>query len=124
MQSFGKRPTGQPGVLTPRFARDPDDKRFAPRRSSQMPALLTFDDAHESVPCVIRDMSTTGARVELKGSYTENPFNARWSSIDHVRLVVRSDHVMYECRIVRRSEPREIGLKFAAAPKQMPRLGR
>lgn len=124
MQSFGRRSSSGTGAPAPRPLRDPSDKRFAPRRSSETPALLTFEDGHESFPCLIRDMSTTGARVELKGASGENPFCGRWSSVDRIRLVVRAHHIMYDCRIVRRGESGELGLKFAAAPKQITRVAR
>lgn len=124
MQSFGRRSGIEGSKLVSTVARDPNDHRFAPRKSSQLPALLTFEGAHEALACVIRDMSATGARVEFKIAYSENPFASRWSNVDRVQLVVRSDHMSYDCKIVRRSEPREIGVKFVAPPKQTPRTGR
>jgi hypothetical protein len=93
------------------------EKRFAPRRKGQTPALIYFDGTTLSVPCMIRDMSTTGARLELHSGW-DNPFRSAESSLDRIRLVVRMDRVVYDCRIVRREE-KELGVKFTSAPKPM-----
>jgi hypothetical protein len=121
MHSFGRRPVLIKPPLSHRPLRADDDKRFAPRRASQTPALVTFDGAMESIPCFIRDMSTTGARLELRQG-AANSF-ARWDDIDRVWVVVRSDRVMYDCKIVRRSDS-ELGVKFVAAPKAVTRFSR
>ncbi len=76
----------------------------------------------ESIPCFIRDMSTTGARLEFRHD-AGNPFLSKWNDIDRVWVVVRSDRVMYDCRIVRRSDT-ELGVKFMAAPKAITRISR
>ena len=119
MSAFGRRPALVKPAYQPRPLRDDDDKRFAPRRLSQMPAVVTFDGAMESIVCKIRDMSTTGARLEVRG----NPFNSKYDDIERIWLVVRSDRVMYDCKIVRRSET-EIGVKFVAAPRPITRHSR
>lgn len=93
------------------------ENRFAPRRESAMPALISFDDMADAMPCLIRDMSTTGAKVELR-PHTSDAIATDFSGADRVRLVVRADRVIYECKIVRRSD-RELGLAFVAAPKPM-----
>lgn len=93
------------------------DSRFAPRRKSQVPAQIYFDGTAQSVPCLIRDMSTTGARLQLREGW-DNPFKSEVSEMERIKLVVRMDRVMYECKIVRRSET-ELGVKFVSAPKPM-----
>jgi hypothetical protein len=93
------------------------DKRFAPRRSSQIPAQIYFDGTTVSVPCLIRDMSTTGAKLELRNGW-DNPFRSDASELERIRLVIRMDRVMYDCKIVRRDDT-ELGVKFVAAPKPM-----
>lgn len=100
--------------------RSDGDKRFAPRRRSQTPAHIYFDGTVVTMPCLIRDMSTTGARLELKEGW-DNPFRSEASEMVRIKLVVRMDRVVYECRIVRRSET-EIGVKFLSAPKPMTKV--
>ena len=98
------------------------DQRFAPRRASQTHAQIYFDGTASSVPCLIRDMSTTGARLELRDGW-DNPFKSEASQMERIKLVVRMDRVMYECRIVRRAET-ELGVKFISAPKPMTKVVR
>ena len=98
------------------------EHRFAPRRKGQTPALIYFEGAVESVPCLIKDMSTTGAKLELREGWS-NPFASEASQMERIKLVVRMDRVMYECRIVRRAET-ELGVKFIAAPKPMTKVVR
>ncbi|HMN36429.1 MAG TPA: PilZ domain-containing protein [Hyphomicrobium sp.] len=98
------------------------EKRFAPRRTAMTPAVVYLEDGPGSFPCLIRDMSTTGARLELREGW-DNPFSSGVSIDDRIRLVVRMDRVMYECRIVRRGAS-ELGVKFTAAPKALARAAR
>lgn len=98
------------------------EQRFAPRRKGMTPALIYFDGTTLSVPCMIKDMSTTGAKLELRSGW-DNPFCAAESAMDRIRLVVRMDRVMYECRIIRRGET-ELGVKFTSAPKPITKVVR
>lgn len=98
------------------------DNRFAPRRSSQIPAQIYFDGTVTSVPCLIKDMSTTGAKLTLRSGW-DNPFKSDASEMERIRLVIRMDRVMYDCKIVRRDET-ELGVKFTAAPKPITKVVR
>ncbi|MGE0053819.1 MAG: PilZ domain-containing protein [Hyphomicrobium sp.] len=98
------------------------EKRFAPRRSGMTPAVVYLEDGPGSFPCLIRDMSTTGARLELRQGW-DRDFSAGVSNDDRIRLVVRLDRVMYECKIVR-CGAKELGVKFTAAPKPLARAQR
>ena len=91
------------------------DKRFAPRRKGMTPALIYFDGTTVSVPCLIKDMSATGAKLELRNGW-DNPFRSSASDMDRIRLVVRMDRVMYDCKIIRRGDT-ELGVKFASPAK-------
>jgi hypothetical protein len=122
MHAFGRRPALLKAADAPRQLRADDDKRFAPRRGGRMPAVVLFDGAMESYPFVIVDISTTGARLEWRKGGA-NPFISKWDDVERIWLVVRTDRVMYDCRIVRRSDT-EIGVKFVAAPKAMTRASR
>lgn len=98
------------------------ENRFAPRRSSQIPAHIYFDGTVTTVPCLIRDMSTTGARLELRDGW-DNPFKSDASQMERIKLVIRMDRVMYDCKIMRRGET-ELGVRFLAAPKPMTKVVR
>jgi hypothetical protein len=95
------------------------DNRFAPRRQDFLPATLQFEGTTFTTPCVVRDMSTTGARIELKAGW-DKPL-AAYDTSEQVQLVLRQDRVMYPCRIIRRSAT-ELGVKFTGAPKPGQRI--
>ena len=67
-------------------------------------------------------MSTTGAKLVLRNGW-DNPFRSDASEMQRIRLVIRVDRVMYDCKIVRRSDS-ELGVKFLAAPKPMTKIVR
>lgn len=102
---------------------DSAERRFAPRRASHVPAEVYFEGGVGFLPCLIRDMSTTGARLRVLEGW-DNPFYGRPSlRPDRIQLVIRQDRVMYDCRIVRRGE-KELGVKFLAAPRPIARVVR
>ena len=43
--------------------------------------------------------------------------------MERIRLVIRMDRVMYDCKIMRRGET-ELGVNFLAAPKPMTKVAR
>ncbi len=98
------------------------ERRFAPRRKSQIPAQVFFDSATVSVPCLIKDMSTTGATLVLRGGRGDS-FDVNASEMPRIRLVIRADRVMYDCKVIRFSET-ELGVRFMAAPKSMTKVVR
>ena len=91
------------------------DKRFAPRRDSALPALIHFDSSTATIPCMVRNVSSTGARLELRENWYSR-FLAPPDVNDHIRLVLRVDGMMYHCKVVRRGET-ELGVTFVAAPE-------
>lgn len=122
MQGFGRRTQISQSPRVAAIAAKAGEQRFAPRRQSAVPAFIFIEGGVESVPCIVRDMSTTGARIELKDGW-DNPFKSKHSQMDRLRLVIRQDRVMYDCRITRRAET-EIGVKFTSAPKAITKVTR
>ena len=120
MQATGRKIHGSAGQAKDGDTAAASESRFAPRRKGQMPAQIYFDGTVVTVPCIIRDMSTTGARLELKDGW-DNPFRSEASTMERIKLVVRMDRVMYECKIVRRGDS-ELGVKFVSAPKPMTKV--
>lgn len=120
MQATGRKIHGIAGQAKDGDAAGSSESRFAPRRKGKMPAQIYFDGTVVTVPCTILDMSTTGARLELKDGW-DNPFKSEASTMERIKLVVRMDRVMYECKIVRRGES-ELGVKFMSAPKPMTKV--
>ncbi len=98
------------------------ENRFAPRRKGQTPALIYVEGAPDGVPCLIKDMSTTGAKLELQQKWTY-PFKGTFGHMDHIRLVVRADRVMYDCKIIRCKDG-VMGVKFTSMPKPIAKVVR
>jgi PilZ domain len=98
------------------------ENRFAPRRKGQTPALIYVEGAPDGVPCLIKDMSTTGAKLELQQKWTY-PFKGTFGHMDHIRLVVRADRVMYDCKIIRFKDG-VMGVKFTSMPKPIAKVVR
>jgi hypothetical protein len=119
---FGRRAGITKSANAPTSLKSSGENRFAPRRPSQIPAQIYFDGTTISLPCLIKDMSTTGAKLVLRNGW-DNPFRSDASEMQRIRLVIRVDRVMYDCKIVRRSDS-ELGVKFLAAPKPMTKIVR
>lgn len=98
-------------------AADYSEKRFAPRRRDSATGIVYLGSGTGSFPCLVRDMSTTGAQLELRAGW-DNPFSSGVSLNDKIRVVVRMHRVIYECKIVRRGE-RILGVKFTAPPRAL-----
>ena len=100
----------------PAEEKSPDyaEKRFAPRRKDHSPGIIYLESSTGSIPCLVKDMSTVGAQLELREGW-DNPFTSGVSLNDRIRLVVRMHRVVYPCKIVRREE-KVLGVKFTAAP--------
>lgn len=111
---FGRR-TASTFVPEANAEKSGGERRWAHRRAGQTPALIYIEGVNSSIPCLIRDTSTTGARLELREGWS-NPLSSDVSSINRLRLVIRHDRVMYDCQIVRRGET-ELGVKFLSASK-------
>src|SRR5215469_10204406 len=82
--------------------------RAAVRHSTQRIGIIEFDSGKSniiSVPCTIRDVSSTGARLELNSSaWFPNQFTLIWG-----------DGLRKACRVARRRS-RLIGVAFADGP--------
>lgn len=93
------------------------EKRFAPRRKELTPGIVYLESSTGSFPCLVRDVSTTGAQLELRLGW-DNPFSAGVSLNDRILLVLRTHRIMYHCKIMRRGE-KMLGVKFTAAPRML-----
>lgn len=93
------------------------EKRFAPRRKDMTAGIVYLEGGSGSFPCLVKDMSTVGAQLELRAGW-DNPFSSGVSLNDRIRLVVRMHRVVYMCKIVRRGE-KTLGVKFTAPPRAL-----
>lgn len=67
-----RRPQRRPSSLFFRSTAAPDtapprlERRIAPRRNCAIAAELVFDEGRKIVPCIIRNVSDSGAKLELR----------------------------------------------------------
>jgi len=91
----------------------PENRRWAQRRPSVMAARFVHPSMTESVPCVIRDMSATGAKVAVEPSRF-GPLQSTSDLPDELVLVIRNDNTEVDCRIVWRTAL-AVGVHFLSA---------
>ncbi len=96
-----------------------DERRWAQRRTGIMPGFILTDRLQAAVLCIVRDMSATGALVEL--------IIDRYSIISTAealpntfRLVLRTDDAEVDCQVAWREE-RRIGVRFVGGLRHLPK---
>lgn len=80
------------------------EKRLAPRRNTLIPAVLVYSGGRTKTDCVIRNLSDSGAKLEIKGSV---------ASIPNTFDLVAPGHRPHPCRVVWRTL-KELGVQFQA----------
>jgi hypothetical protein len=88
-------------------ARTEEDQRRAPRRRVLKAGIVAYNDRHSTLPCSVRDLSATGARVRVEGSI---------SAPDTFELLIPIDGLEANCQVVWRSDA-DVGVRFLAAPR-------
>lgn len=90
--------------------RSPDeDKRLSARKRMLKGGVIAFSARHATLPCVVRDLSDTGARLQVKAT----------SSVpDTFDLIVELDGLEAPSRVVWRSLT-ELGVQFVAEPTKV-----
>ena len=78
------------------------EKRLAPRRNTLIPAALVYNGGRSRTDCVIRNLSDSGAKLELKVSV---------ASIPNTFDLIAPGHRPHPCRVVWRTL-RELGVQF------------
>lgn len=93
-----------------------DDRRWAPRRTGVLGANIISDRLQSSVFCVVRDLSSTGALLELRidkhcviGSATDLP--------NSFKLILRNDAMDVDCEVAWRRRD-TVGVRFLGGLRQ------
>lgn len=114
--TFGKRSEGAAARAAPKaVAASASEKRWANRRKSETPGLVYLEGSSAVISCLVRDVSTTGAKIQMQENWM-TLLGAVRHLPEHLTLVIRHDRVAYDCKIMRRNE-RELGVKFLSAPR-------
>jgi hypothetical protein len=83
------------------------DGRSASRRRILKAGIVAFNDRHSTLPCTVRDLSTTGARLRVNGSV---------NAPDTFELIIELDGLEASCQVVWRKVD-QIGVRFLSAPR-------
>lgn len=88
------------GIPYDRFQRE---KRLSPRRNTMIEASIVFDGGRQRLGCIIRNLSATGAKIEVnKVVGVPNTFD-----------LFAAGYHPHACRVVWRSL-KEIGVEFVS----------
>ena len=69
----------------------PEEKRRGPRRRVLKGAIVAYNDRHSTMPCFVRDISDTGARLRMDCSM---------SPPDTFLLIIELDGIEVDCEVV------------------------
>ena len=78
------------------------EKRLAPRRNTVLPAQIIYNGGRTKMDCIIRNLSESGAKIELAGSV---------KSVPNTFDLVAPGHRPHPCRVVWRTL-KELGVQF------------
>lgn len=101
------------------------EQRFARRKRSAANGLILSPALSVPLSCVLRDVSSTGARIELVASL-ENLIGGRAKLPNSFTLNMRLDRMEVDCAIVWRRGA-FVGVRFTSTPRfrrQVGRIGR
>jgi len=85
------------------------EKRRAPRRRVLKGAIVAYNDRRSTMPCSVRDISETGARLRVDGSM---------NAPDTFLLVIELDGIEADCEVVWRKSP-DLAVSFVSPPRKV-----
>ncbi len=98
------------------------ERRFARRKAVATNAQIVSADLNVPISCLVRDVSTTGARIELVAS-PENLLGGRARLPGSFTLNMRLDRLEVDCVIVWRNGS-VVGVRFVSTPRTYARSPR
>jgi hypothetical protein len=90
---------------------DSKERRASPRRRVLKGAIIAYGDRKMSLPCTVRNLSATGARVRIEAAV---------SAPDSFILFIEMDAIEVDCEVVHRSE-KDLGVKFVSPTRPVKR---
>ncbi len=84
-----------------------EKERSAARRRVLKAGVIAYNDRHVTLPCGVRDMSQSGARLFVTGSI---------SAPDTFELLIELDGMEVPCEVVWR-RGMELGVRFVSQPQ-------
>lgn len=96
-----------------------DDRRWAGRKPGLLAGMIAYHPVKPPVECVIRDMSATGAKIEVGGSWGDS-FNSAQDVPDRVTLFLRLDKTEVDCEVMWR-RTKQFGVRFTSGMRPLSR---
>jgi hypothetical protein len=98
---------------------DHDERRFSRRRNAEARAYILAPSLIEPVACLVKDQSTTGARIRLDPSIKD--LTATLDEIpENFTLVLQLDRISLDCNVAWRRE-KSLGVRFTSPARFLPR---
>jgi hypothetical protein len=94
------------GALATKTGTEP---RGTPRRRMLKAGIIAYNNRFCTLPCMVRDVSGTGARLRLDGSV---------NAPDTFELIIESDGLEASSEVIWRKGS-ELGVRFIGAPRQV-----
>ncbi len=96
-----------------------DERRWAQRKPRSLPAYVYGDGLSASVPCVVRDLSSTGAKIEIVMG-RDTPVNSADGIPKTVTLFLSTDDTEVDCAVAWR-DGSFFGVRFTGSTRLRPR---
>ena len=96
-----------------------DNRRFAQRKPRSLPGLLLSERLQSPVVCIVRDLSSTGGRIEIVAGRGGSVRSAD-DLPEHVTLFMVTDEMEVDCQVMRR-EGIFAGVRFTSTSRLRPR---
>ena len=97
----------------------PDERRWAQRKPRSLPGLLLSDKLQSQVQCLVRDLSSTGGRIEIVPGRGGSVRSADELPA-HFTLYMVTDEMEVDCEVMRR-EGAFVGVRFTSMSRLRPR---
>lgn len=94
------------------------NKRWAKRKPASTPAKILFDGISTPFECTVRDISSTGAQIEM-GRNKFNPDGSSEAVPNHFTLLIPLDRIAVDCQSMWRRGTR-LGVKFTSMVRALP----
>jgi len=86
------------------------ERRALPRQRVLKGAIIFFNKERSSVDCIVRNLTTIGARLNLESTdFVPDQFD----------LLIKQEHRLYPAELVWRGV-KDLGIRFTGAPRKAP----
>lgn len=111
-----------PRVRRPTLVTQPvehDERRFSRRRNAEARAYILAPSLLEPLACLVKDQSTTGARVRLDPK-VKDAASVIEEIPENFTLVLQLDRISLDCNVAWRRE-KSLGVRFTSPARFLPR---